>query len=120
MDRWARMESARSEVNEARPGDEVTVEVLLRPYRGEAVIEHVPVKIPTSASKGSTLHILDSDGDTLDRLRRGPSGAQRLDLASTIGVLNKKHVNNRTYVSVLYQDPETRVENKVMPVLPLY
>ncbi len=117
--RWARMETARTDVSEARPGDEVTVEVLLRPYRGEAVIEHVPMKIPTSASNGSTLHILVSDGDTLDRLRRGPSGAQRLDLASTIGVLNKQHVNNRIYVSVLDQDPEARVEDKVMPGLPL-
>ena len=117
--RWARLESARTDVSEARPGDEITVEVLLRPYRGEAVIEHVPVRIPTSASKGSTLHVLVSDGDMLDRLRRGPSTAQKLDLASTIGVLNKQHVNNRVYVSVLDQDPEAVVADKVMPALPL-
>jgi len=117
--RWARLESARTDVSEARPGDEVVVEVLLRPYRGDAVIEHVPVRIPTSASKGSTLHVLVSDGDMLDRLRRGPSTVQKLDLASTIGVLNKQHVNNRVYVSVLDQDPEAVVADKVMPALPL-
>jgi SpoIVB peptidase S55 len=116
--RWAKLESARTDVNEARPGDEISVEVLLRPYRGEAVIEHVPVRIPTSASKGSTLHILVSDGDMLDRLRRGPGTAQKLDLASTIGVLNKQHVNNRVYVSVLNEDPEAMVADKVMPALP--
>jgi len=116
--RSARLESARTDISEARPGDEVTVEVLLRPYRGEAIIEHVPVRIPTSASKGSTLHILVSDGDMLDRLRHSPTG-QRLDLASTIGVLNKQHVNNRVYVSVLEQDPEAMVADKVMPDLPL-
>jgi hypothetical protein len=116
--RWARLESARTDINEARPGDEVTVEVLLRPYRGEAVIEHVPVRVPQSASKG-TLHILVSDGDMLDRLRRGSSGAQKLDLASTIGILNKQHVNNRVYVSVLDEDPEAMVADKVMPALPL-
>ena len=117
--RWARLESARTDVNEARPGDEITVEVLLRPYRGEAVIEHLPVRIPQSASKGSTLHILVSDGEMLDRMRRGPNGAQRLDLASTIGVLNKEHANNRVYVSVLDEDPEAMVADKVMPALPL-
>jgi len=117
--RWAKLESARTDVTEARPGDEITVEVLLRPYRGEAVIEHVPVRIPTSASKGSTLRILVSDGDMLDRLRRGPSAAQKLDLASTIGVLNKQHVSNRVYVSVLNEDPEAMVADKVMPALPL-
>src|SRR5207247_11065786 len=102
-----------------RPGGDISVEVLLRPYRGEAVIEQVPVHIPSSASKGSTLHILVSDGDMLDRLRRGPGPAQKLDLASTIGVLNKQHANNRVYVSVLDQDPEAVVADKVMPALPL-
>jgi len=117
--RWARLENARTDVNEARPGDEITVEVLLRPYRGDAVIEHIPVRIPPSASKGSTLHILVSDGDVLDRVRRAPGGAQKLDLASTIGVLNKAHANNRVYVSVLDEDPEAMVADKVMPALPL-
>ena len=117
--RWAKLESARTDISEARPGDEITVEVLLRPYRGEAVIEHVPVRIPPSASKGSTLHVLVSDGEMLDRLRRGPNGGQKLDLASTIGVLNKEHVNNRVYVSVLNEDPEAMVADKVMPAIPL-
>jgi hypothetical protein len=117
--RWAKLESARTDITEARPGDEISVEVLLRPYRGEAVIVQVPVHIPTSASKGSTLHILVSDGDMLDRLRRGPGTAQKLDLASTIGVLNKQHANNRVYVSVLDEDPEAMVADKVMPALPL-
>jgi SpoIVB peptidase S55 len=117
--RWARLESARTDLSEARPGDEITVEILLRPYRGEAVIEHVPVRIPLSASKGSALHILVSDGEMLDRLSHGPSSAQKLDLASTIGVLNKQHVNNRMYVSVLDEAPEAMVADKVMPALPL-
>ena len=117
--RWARLESARTDISEARPGDDVNVEVLLRPYRGDAVIEHIPVRIPTSASKGSTLHIMVSDGEMLDRMRRGPGGAQKLDLASTIGVLNKQHENNRVYVSVLDEDPEAMVADKVMPALPL-
>lgn len=115
--RWARLESARTDVNEARPGDDINVEVLLRPYRGEAVIQRIPIHVPSSAQ--GTLHILVSDGDMLDRLRRGPSGAQKLDLASTIAVLNKQHVNNRVYVSVLEQDPEAMVADKVMPALPL-
>lgn len=115
--RWARLESARTDVSEARPGDDVDVEVLLRPYRGEAVIQHVQIHVPPSA-KG-TLHILVSDGEMLDRLRRGPSGTQKLDLASTIAILNKQHVNNRVYVSVLEEDPEAMVADKVMPALPL-
>ena len=117
--RWARLESARADLTEARPGDEITVETVLAPYRGERVVRQIPIKIPTSASKGP-LRILVSDGDTLDRMRRGmPMMARKLDLASTIALLNKEHSNNRVYVSLLEADPEAMVADKVMPTLPL-
>jgi len=117
--RWARLESARTDVSEVRPGDEITVETVLAPYRGERVVRQIPIKIPTSASKG-TLRILVSDGDTLDRVSRtNPAFGRRLDLASTIALLNKEHANNSLYVSLLEADPEARVADKVMPTLPL-
>jgi hypothetical protein len=116
--RWARLESARTDVTEARPGDEITVETVLAPYRGDRLVRQIPIKIPTSASKG-LLRILVSDGDTLDRMRRGmPMMARKLDLASTIALLNKEHSNNRVYVSLLEADPEAMVADKVMPTLP--
>ena len=117
--RWARLESARTDVTEARPGDEIMVETVLAPYRGERVVRQIPVKIPTSASKGN-LRILVSDGDTLDRVNRAnPAFGRKLDLASTIALLNKEHSNNRLYVSLLENDPEARVADKVMPTLPI-
>jgi hypothetical protein len=117
--RWARLESARTDVTEARPGDDIVIETVLAPYRGERIVRQIPVKIPTSASKG-TLHILVSDGDTLDRIGHGnPAFGRKLDLASTIALLNKEHSNNRLYVSLLEADPEARVADKVMPTLPI-
>ena len=117
--RWARLESARTDVTEARPGDEIIVETVLAPYRGERSVRQIPVKIPTSASKG-TLRILVSDGETLDRVgRMNPAFGRKLDLASTIALLNKEHANNRLYVSLLEADPEARVADKVMPTLPI-
>ena len=32
-------------------------------------------------------------------------------------MLNREHVNNRVYVSLLEADPEARVADKVMPTL---
>ncbi len=117
--RWARLESARTDVSEARPGDEIIVETVLAPYRGERVVRQIAVKIPTSASKGN-LRILVSDGETLDRVgRMNPAFGRKLDLASTIALLNKEHANNRLYVSLLEADPEARVADKVMPTLPI-
>ena len=117
--RWARLESARTDLTEARPGDQVMVETVLAPYRGERVVQSIAVRIPTSASKG-TLRILVSDGETLDRVgRMNPAFGRKLDLASTIALLNKEHTNNRVYVSLLEADPEARVADKVMPTLPI-
>jgi len=116
---WARLESARTDVTEARPGSEITIEALLRPYRGDPVVRQIPIHIPTSIPKG-TLRILVSDGETLDRLRNtSPLFESKLDLASTIALLNKEHVNNRVYVSLLEADPQAVVADKVMPALPL-
>ncbi|HKD85522.1 MAG TPA: SpoIVB peptidase S55 domain-containing protein, partial [Terriglobales bacterium] len=45
--RTARLETARTDVTEARPGDQITIEALLQPYRGESIVRQIPVKIPT-------------------------------------------------------------------------
>ena len=117
--RWARLDNARTNVTEARPGDEIVVEAMLRPYRGESTVQQIHVRIPPSTAKGP-LHILVSDGDTLDRFRHaGPTFMRKLDLASTIAYLNKEHVSNRVYVSLLEADPEAMIADKVMPSLPL-
>ncbi len=117
--KWARLETARTDITEARPGDEIVVETVLRPYRGERMVRQVPIRIPTSTPKG-TLRILVSDGDTLDRMRRTPPAlGRKLDLNSTIALLNKEHANSRLYVSLLEANPQAMVEDKVMPTLPL-
>jgi hypothetical protein len=115
----ATLESARTDMTEARPGDEITIEAVLRPYRGDRIVRQIPVRIPTSAPKG-TLRILVSDAETLDRTRRlSPAVSQKLDLNSTIELLNKEHLNDRLYVSLLEANPQATVEDKVMPAMPL-
>src|SRR5580704_6344034 len=117
--RSARLEASRTDLTEARPGDEIMVETVIRPYRGERLVRQIPIKIPTSTSVG-TLHILVSDGDTLDRLHRGtPMMNRGLGLAPTIALLNKERANDRVYVSLIGSDPEAMVADKVMPTLPL-
>jgi hypothetical protein len=117
--RSARLQTARTDVTEARPGDEINIEALLKPYRGDSILRNIPVKIPTSTPRG-TLRILVSDGDTLDKMHRvsGPT-THHLDLGSTIALLNKEHSNSDVYVSLLENNPQAMVEDKVMPTLPL-
>jgi len=115
--RSARLETARTDVTEARPGDEIIIETLLRPYRGESLVRQIPVKIPTSTPKG-TLRILISDGETLDKMHRvSKDMSRRLDLGSTIALLNKEHSNSQVYVSLLEANPQAMVDDKVMNVM---
>jgi len=115
--RWARLEGARTDLIEARPGDEITIETVLRPYRGEVVLQQIPIHIPTSTSKGP-LRILVSDGETLDRVRRtSPLLGRKMDLASTIALLNNSSVNNRCYVSLL--EAESRGDGRRQSHCPL-
>ncbi len=117
--RWAVLEAAHTDLTEVRPGQEIVVDAVLRPYRGDRILRRIPVRVPTSVSQGP-LRILVSDGDTLDRMRRGPFlFGRRLDLASTIAQLNKEHQSSRVYVSLLESDPEAMIGDKVMPSLPL-
>jgi hypothetical protein len=117
--RSARLEAARTDMTEARPGDQIVVETVIRPYRGERLVRHIPIRIPTSTSKG-TLRVLVSDGDTLDRMHRGtPMMNRGLGLAPTIALLNKERANDRVYVSLIGSDPEAMIADKVMPTLPL-
>lgn len=112
------LENARTDVTEARPGDEITIEAVLRPYRGDRIVRRIPVRVPTSVPKGS-LRILVSDAETLDHARRGAGSAHGLDLNSTIELLNKEHLNDHLYVSLLEPNPQATVEDKVMPGVPL-
>lgn len=113
------LENARTDVTEARPGDEITIEAVLRPYRGDRIVRRIPVRVPTSVAKG-TLRILVSDAETLDRARHvSPSAGRGLDLNSTIELLNKEHLNDHLYISLLESNPQATVEDKVMPAVPL-
>ncbi len=117
--RSAVLESARTDVTEARPGDEITIEAVLRPYRGDRIVRRIPVRVPTSVPKGS-LRILVSDAETLDHAHRGtPAMGRHLDLHSTIEQLNEEHLNDHLYVSLLEANPQATVEDKVMPAVPL-
>ena len=117
--RSARLENAHTDMTEARPGDTITIETLLRPYRGESLVRQIPLTIPPSTPKGP-LRILVSDGETLDRLRRVPAAqSRRLPLGSTIALLNREHSNMQIYVSLLEPNPQAMVSNNVMPTLPL-
>jgi hypothetical protein len=117
--RTAVIESVRTDTREVRPGDEINVEVVLRPYRGERMIRRIRMRVPPSAPRG-LLRVLVSDAETLERMRRlPPAVSQKLDLRSTIELLNQEHRNDQLYVALLEGNPQATVQEKIMPAMPL-
>src|SRR5438128_1985374 len=97
------IESAWLEKGEAAPGETLRVRVLLRPYRGPARVEETTVRIPEQVSRGTTLRILVSDADLLNRASRGfafaGAGGSPTGLDQLIALLNRERRNDRLYVA---------------------
>jgi hypothetical protein len=118
--RLVRIENAWSEAAEASPGETLSIKVMLRPYRGAPEIREVPISIPPQAARGTTLRVLVSDSDALNRVSNLLTAQGRLGgLDQLISLLNRSRRNNRVYVSLLKPTPTLVVEDKELPAAPL-
>jgi hypothetical protein len=116
------IESAWLEKGEAAPGETLRVRVLLHPYRGAARIEETSVRVPEQIARATTLRVLITDGDTLNRASRGfafsgSGGSAGLD--QLITVLNRERRNDRLYVGLFVPSPTILWEDKELPNVPL-
>src|SRR5229473_3044422 len=116
------IESAWLEKGEAAPGETLRVRVLLRPYRGAARVEETTVRVPDQVARGTTLRILVSDADLLNRASRGVAfaGAVSPDgLDQLIALLNRERRNDRLYVGLFVPSPTLLWGDKELPNIPL-
>jgi SpoIVB peptidase S55 len=116
------IESAWLEKGEAAPGETLRVRVLLHPYRGTPRIEETTVHVPDQVAKGTTLRLLVTDGDTLNRASRGfafPGSGGATGLDQLIGVINRERRNDRLYVGLFVPSPTILWEDKELPNIPL-
>lgn len=118
--RASSIQSAWSERSEVRPGEQINIKVLLRPYRGAPFIHEIPVTIPAQASRG-TLRVLVSDAATLNRIGNFlASNSSRLaGLGQLITLINRERRNHQLYVTLLQPNPTLVVEDKELPNAPL-
>ena len=118
--RLAMIDGAWLEKSEVHPGETVAVKVLLRPYRGAAFTQDIPVTIPAQASHG-TLQLMVSDADFLNRNVQSlasSSQGQLPGLEELIKLVNRERNNDRLYATLLQSTPTMLVEDKEMPNLP--
>ena len=117
------IESAWLEKGEVAPGETLRVRVLLRPYRGPARVEETTVRVPDQATRGTTLRVLVTDGDMLNRASRGFSfagaGGSNAGLDQLIALLNRERRNDRLYVGLFAPTPTILWDDKELPNIPL-
>jgi hypothetical protein len=119
------VDSAWLEKGEAAPGETLKVRVLLRPYRGAARIEETTVHVPDQMARGTTLRVLVSDADWMNRASRGfvfggmvgGGGSDGLD--QLIALMNRERHNDRLYVGLFVPAPTLVWDDKELPNVPL-
>ncbi|WP_254062228.1 SpoIVB peptidase S55 [Acidobacterium sp. S8] len=115
----AELQSAQSTAAIVHPGDKLTIEATIRPWRGEVRNIRIPITLPAVLGEGH-VRILVSDGSTLDRLMQPARfGDQDLDVAATIEQLNNLHENDRLYVTVLEPSPQAVLEGRTLSTVPM-
>lgn len=117
------IESAWLEKGEAAPGETLRVRVLLRPYRGTARVEETTVRVPEQVARSTTLRILVSDAELLNRASRGfafaGAGGGPTGLDQLIALLNRERRNDRLYVGLFAPAPTLLWDDKELPNVPL-
>jgi hypothetical protein len=115
----AQLESAQSTAPIVHPGQTITIEATIRPWRGEVRNVRIPVTLPAALSEGQ-VRLLVSDGSTLDRITQTSRfGSQDLDVAATIEQMNNLHENDRLYVTLLEPSPQAVLDGRTLATVPM-
>lgn len=102
------------------PGDRITIQAILHPYRQTSRTVQMTARLPVTLSAGP-VRLLVSDGNTLDHtLHLIPNpAAPPLGLGETIAQLNRLHPTNRLYATLLSPVPQAILQGRSLPAVPL-
>ncbi len=100
-----------------RAGRTVPLKILLRTYRGEEIIQTVPLEIP--ANLVGIASVLVADGGRLAQIeQRETRTAQPRSVDQMIRTLNKTRRGNTLYVKLLGSEPGAVVKGEALTSLP--
>lgn len=100
-----------------RPGRTVPLKVLLRSYRGDDIIQTIPITIPANAHGNLALTV--SDGARLNQTeQREARLPQPRSVPQLVRTLNRGRRNNTIYVKLLSSDNGAVISGETLPSLP--
>jgi len=117
--RIAVLDSARLSRAEAKAGETVEVEAVLRPYAQAPRVVRMGFAVPASAGPG-LMRVLVSDAASLDRLTAPTAGASRsVSLADAVAQADRMHANDRLYVTLLDHTAQAVLDSGALEAVPL-
>jgi hypothetical protein len=100
-----------------RAGRTVPVKVLLRSYRGEDILQTIPIEIPANAR--GTVALMVTDGQRLNQTeQREARLPQPRSVPQVVKALNKSRRNNTLYVKLMASDAGAVVNGELLSSLP--
>jgi hypothetical protein len=118
--RTASLEQARVSQSEVQAGETIEVEATVHPFREPTQTLRIPVTIPPDTPAGE-LRLVVSDAAMADRmtLPPGTTGTRVTSLHDTINQMNRGHLNDRLYVTLLLHDAQSVLEGGTLGNVPL-
>jgi hypothetical protein len=116
--RMATIERVWIDAADVRRGATVPLKILLKTWRGEDLVQTVPVEIPRSADGPLTLIVADGARLTQYEQSVGRVFSTPGSVDQMVKVLNQARRSNRLYVRLVSRDMGAVVNGESMPALP--
>jgi hypothetical protein len=118
--RAAVIEEIRADRGEVKPGQEFSLAVILRPYRGERITRVIKLRVPDTAERGQELRVMVSDAASFEAAEgRSRFMVQATSLDDLIAQLNRQPAPNAIYIRISQSAPGALINQQPMPSLPL-
>jgi hypothetical protein len=105
---------------EASPGEPIALKVFFRTFRGESLVEEVPLTTPNLPS-GSEFQLIIGDAVSMHQVEMGQYRAAGLvprSLNQLVRLLNNLRKNSRIYFKIIASKPGLFLKGEEMPNLP--
>jgi hypothetical protein len=118
--RTAVLDQVRLSRSEVKAGETFEVEATIHPFREPPQTLRIPVTIPTGTPAGE-LRLLVSDAAMADRITLpiGTNGSRAISLHDSISQMNRSHLNDWLYVTLLLHDAQSVLEGGTLGDVPL-
>lgn len=106
---------------EASPGEIIQAKIYSRTFRGDSVLQEVPILVPPLPA-GSDFHLYIGDAASMYNLEMSQyrsSGFVPRSLSQLIRILNNLRKNNRIYFKIIAAKPGLFLKGEELPNLPL-